>query len=71
MAENIEIDTSILNGRTEEEDIVTPWNVATRNETGIDYDKLISEFYREKLLKRISVIYNKITASLLFLFHRL
>lgn len=48
-AEEIEIDTSTLNGKTDEEDIVTPWNVATKNETGIDYDKLISEFHRKYL----------------------
>lgn len=48
-AKEIEIDTSTLNGKADEEDIVTPWNVATKNETGIDYDKLISEFDRKYL----------------------
>lgn len=28
----------------EEEDIVTPWSVEGKDEKGIDYDKLISEF---------------------------
>lgn len=28
----------------EEDDVVDPWNVAGKSETGIDYDKLISKF---------------------------
>lgn len=28
----------------DEEDVVDPWNVAGKSETGIDYDKLISSF---------------------------
>lgn len=26
------------------DDFVDPWNVASKNETGVDYDKLISEY---------------------------
>ncbi|XP_017762946.1 PREDICTED: tryptophan--tRNA ligase, cytoplasmic-like [Eufriesea mexicana] len=63
MAEKIEIDTSILNGRTEEEDIVTPWNVATRNETGIDYDKLIKRFGSSKIDEELLARFEKITGQ--------
>lgn len=28
------------------DDFVDPWNVASKNETGVDYDKLISELSR-------------------------
>lgn len=27
-----------------EDDFVDPWNVASKNETGVDYDKLISTY---------------------------
>lgn len=29
---------------SEEDDVVDPWNVAGKSQTGIDYDKLISEY---------------------------
>lgn len=29
---------------TQEDDFVDPWNVASKSETGIDYDKLIRKF---------------------------
>lgn len=32
-----------LNGVAEDEDVVTPWTVASVNDSGIDYDKLISK----------------------------
>jgi hypothetical protein len=27
-----------------DDDVVDPWNVTSKSDTGIDYDKLISEF---------------------------
>ena len=27
-----------------EEDVVDPWNVSSKSDTGIDYDKLVSKF---------------------------
>jgi hypothetical protein len=27
----------------EEEDVVNPWNVVSKSQTGVDYDKLISK----------------------------
>lgn len=32
-----------LNGVAEDEDVVTPWTVTSVNDSGIDYDKLISK----------------------------
>lgn len=38
----------------EDEDIVNPWNVCGKSDTGIDYDKLISEFIpRNVLVKQL------------------
>lgn len=34
------------NGQKVEEDVVDPWNVVSTSETGVDYDKLISKFFR-------------------------
>lgn len=33
----------VLNGVAENEDVVTPWTVTSVNDSGIDYDKLISK----------------------------
>ncbi|XP_012163777.3 tryptophan--tRNA ligase, cytoplasmic [Bombus affinis] len=62
-AEEIEIDTSTLNGKADEEDIVTPWNVATKNETGIDYDKLIKKFGSSKIDGELLARFEKITGQ--------
>lgn len=42
----------------DDDDIVDPWNVAGKSETGIDYDKLISKFYM-KLIKSLWVFWAK------------
>ena len=39
----------------EEEDDVNPWDVRAKDEKGIDYDKLISEFY--KCWVRVTFLY--------------
>ncbi|XP_003485877.1 tryptophanyl-tRNA synthetase [Bombus vancouverensis nearcticus] len=62
-AKEIEIDTSTLNGKADEEDIVTPWNVATKNETGIDYDKLIKRFGSSKIDEELLARFEKITGQ--------
>lgn len=41
--ENAQIREHASNGLAEEDDVVTPWVVTSNNDTGIDYDKLISE----------------------------
>ncbi|XP_043792463.1 tryptophan--tRNA ligase, cytoplasmic [Apis laboriosa] len=56
-----EIDISMLNGKTDEEDIVTPWDVVTKNETGIDYDKLIKKFGSSKIDEELLARFEKIT----------
>jgi len=42
--ENAQIQGHVVNGVTEDEDVVTPWIVTSNNDSGIDYDKLISKF---------------------------
>jgi len=37
-------EVQLVDGGGEEEDVVDPWNVASKSQTGIDYDKLISQF---------------------------
>lgn len=59
--EKDEIDISMLNGKTDEEDIVTPWDVVTKNETGIDYDKLIKKFGSSKIDEELLARFEKIT----------
>lgn len=39
-----EINSVTLSETANDEDVVTPWDVSSNNDTGIDYDKLISEF---------------------------
>ena len=40
--ENVEL----VNGdNNDDTDVVTPWDVNSQNETGIDYDKLISKYF--------------------------
>ena len=43
-AEEVKIENLTVNGNVENEDVVTPWSVESTDETGIDYDKLISKF---------------------------
>ncbi|XP_076762498.1 tryptophanyl-tRNA synthetase [Xylocopa sonorina] len=60
-AEEVKIDTLTLNGKTDDEDIVTPWDVATKNESGIDYDKLIKRFGSSKIDEELLARFEKIT----------
>lgn len=34
--------------QVQDDDFVDPWNVVSKAETGVDYDKLISEFFLRK-----------------------
>ncbi|XP_054010560.1 tryptophan--tRNA ligase, cytoplasmic [Hylaeus anthracinus] len=61
-AETVEIDTLTLNGTTDE-DVVTPWDVTTQNETGIDYDKLIKKFGCSKIDEELLARFEKITGQ--------
>jgi hypothetical protein len=40
--EHLDLCNSIVDGGTEE-DVVNPWNVVSKSQTGVDYDKLISK----------------------------
>jgi hypothetical protein len=40
---HLDIRNSNADSGTEEEDVVNPWNVASKSQTGVDYDKLISK----------------------------
>jgi hypothetical protein len=40
--EHLDLSNSIVDSGTEE-DVVNPWNVVSKSQTGVDYDKLISE----------------------------
>lgn len=41
--ENLEV-----NGANGDDDVVTPWSVESKNDAGVDYDKLISNYYITK-----------------------
>jgi len=40
--EHLDLHSSIADSGTEE-DVVNPWNVVSKSQTGVDYDKLISK----------------------------
>jgi hypothetical protein len=40
--ERLDLHNSIADGGAEE-DVVNPWNVVSKSQTGVDYDKLISK----------------------------
>lgn len=41
--EDAQVQERPLNGVAVDEDVVTPWTVTSVNDSGIDYDKLISK----------------------------
>lgn len=55
--------TSVITLNDEDQDIVTPWDVASHSAAGVDYDKLIKRFGSEKvdetLIKRIEAVTGK------------
>ncbi|CAI6374906.1 unnamed protein product [Macrosiphum euphorbiae] len=58
--ENLSLESKEVNN---EDDVVNPWNVCSKNKTGIDYDKLIQRFgsskIDEELLSRIEAATKK------------
>jgi hypothetical protein len=40
---HVDMNNSNVNCEDESEDVVNPWNVVSKSETGVDYDKLISK----------------------------
>ncbi|XP_063831547.1 tryptophan--tRNA ligase, cytoplasmic [Ostrinia nubilalis] len=47
----------------DDDDIVDPWNVAGKSETGIDYDKLIKRFGSQKIDKELVERFEKVTGK--------
>nr|XP_031831599.1 tryptophan--tRNA ligase, cytoplasmic [Nomia melanderi]XP_031831600.1 tryptophan--tRNA ligase, cytoplasmic [Nomia melanderi]XP_031831601.1 tryptophan--tRNA ligase, cytoplasmic [Nomia melanderi] len=62
-ADNLDIDRLTLNGTADDEDIVTPWDVESKNESGIDYDKLIKKFGSSKIDEELLGRFEKITGK--------
>lgn len=52
--EDVQVEERALNGVAETEDVVTPWTVTSVNDSGIDYDKLIS---KSRLLRKAFAFY--------------
>lgn len=52
--EDAQVEERALNGVAETEDVVTPWTVTSVNDSGIDYDKLIS---KSRLLRKAFAFY--------------
>lgn len=50
----------------DDDDVVDPWNVSGKSETGIDYDKLISKYLLKKKLNNktyLSVTFHYLTSD--------
>ncbi|KAM3958079.1 LOW QUALITY PROTEIN: tryptophanyl-tRNA synthetase [Aphomia sociella] len=47
----------------EDEDVVDPWNVTGKSETGIDYDKLIKRFGSQKIDESLIQRFEKVTGK--------
>ncbi|CAH0728110.1 unnamed protein product, partial [Brenthis ino] len=47
----------------EEDDVVDPWNVAGKSQTGIDYDKLIKRFGSQKIDDEVIARFEKVTGK--------
>ncbi|XP_078036947.1 tryptophanyl-tRNA synthetase [Augochlora pura] len=60
---NVDIDRLTINGTTDDEDIVTPWDVESKNDSGIDYDKLIKRFGSTKIDEELLARFEKITGQ--------
>ncbi|XP_011496350.1 PREDICTED: tryptophan--tRNA ligase, cytoplasmic [Ceratosolen solmsi marchali] len=55
------IESSVLNGVIKNDDIVTPWNVETQNDVGIDYEKLIKRFGSSTIDDDLLIRFEKVT----------
>ncbi|KAJ2942072.1 hypothetical protein O0L34_g10989 [Tuta absoluta] len=52
-----------LSVKDDDEDVVDPWNVAGKSETGIDYDKLIKRFGSSKIDQELIDRFEKVTGK--------
>ena len=59
--EQAEINSVTLSETTNDEDVVTPWDVSSNNDTGIDYDKLIKKFGSSKIDDELLGRFERIT----------
>ncbi|XP_076233864.1 tryptophanyl-tRNA synthetase [Calliopsis andreniformis] len=62
-AEQVEINSLTLNETINDEDVVTPWDVSSKNDSGIDYDKLIKKFGSSKIDEELLARFEKITGK--------
>lgn len=61
IAEAVEAIT--LNGAEADDDFVDPWNVTSKSDTGIDYDKLIKRFGSSKIDEALIEKFEKVTGK--------
>ncbi|CAH1101619.1 unnamed protein product [Psylliodes chrysocephalus] len=52
-----------INVKNEDDDIVDPWTVASKSETGVDYDKLIKKFGSSKIDQELLDRFEKVTGK--------
>ncbi|KAJ3649530.1 hypothetical protein Zmor_021270 [Zophobas morio] len=60
--ENLSVNEKIDNGEVDD-DFVDPWNVVSKSETGIDYDKLIKKFGSSKIDQELLDRFEKVTGQ--------
>ncbi|XP_049782576.1 tryptophan--tRNA ligase, cytoplasmic [Schistocerca cancellata] len=58
---NLNLEKCDSAGKGDDEDIVNPWNVVSKSETGVDYDKLIRRFGSSKIDDELIARFEKIT----------
>lgn len=58
---HVDINNSNVNCEDGSEDVVNPWNVVSKSETGIDYDKLIKRFGSSKIDDELLDRFEKVT----------
>ncbi|XP_054260719.1 tryptophan--tRNA ligase, cytoplasmic [Macrosteles quadrilineatus] len=54
---------SLTDCQEEESDIVDPWNVQSRSQTGVDYDKLVERFGSSKIDEELLTRWKKVTGK--------
>ncbi|KAK0081427.1 hypothetical protein PV325_012200 [Microctonus aethiopoides] len=59
----IDIEKLKVNNVNGDDDVVTPWNVESKNETGVDYDKLIQKFGCSKVDQVLLDRFEKLTGK--------
>ncbi|XP_038206963.1 tryptophan--tRNA ligase, cytoplasmic [Zerene cesonia] len=60
----VEIEEQVNNLTVQEDDdLVDPWNVAGKSQTGIDYDKLIKRFGSQKIDEELIARFEKVTGQ--------